>query len=663
MSKPALSTDILATRHNSTLRSRAFARIRLGFVQFRNLLERASGLGVRAMRTWRQQGLVAVLRRASEMFWHGQERTRTQDLKADERRYAEWLSQNAVTDRMRELIREDILRLEYKPKFSIVMPVFNPPLQFLRQAVQSVRAQLYEDWELCICDDGSVPRVAEELARLTHLDSRIHVVRSSTNVGISEATNQALGLATGEFIGLLDHDDLLVETALYHVAKALDQNHTLDVIYTDKDHVLENGRRVDPYFKPDWSPHTILSHNYMIHFLVFRRALLQQIGMLRKEYDGAQDYDLVLRLTEKTNRIEHISKILYSWRKHGGSNSMNPKPSAFEAGRLALEDAMRRRGLQATVERGMPIGPYKVFYALDDNPLVSIIISSRTVELLDKCSRSIRAKTTYANYELMVATNAIGNADLEAYCAQNNMRLVEVVDGFFSKMNNAAVALAEGPYIVILNDDTEVVTPRWIEELLSLCQQPDVVAVGPKLVLADGGIQFTRMVLGIRGDGVPYFFDPMAMRAPNLGPFFGFSSEVISDVTAVCGACMMVKKADFLESGAFDEQQFNICWQDMDWCIRERKRGGSILYTPYAVLVHYGSSTKQETPLLFAKDVEQANAFYRTHKHWLCHGDPFYNPNLADVYGLVQAPHFPGLEQLDLSDSLHERRHAEKFLD
>ncbi len=375
--------------------------------------------------------------------------------------------------------------------------------------------------------------------------------------------------------------------------------------------------------------------------------------------DGSQDYDLILRLTEKTDRIVHIPKVLYSWRLHRGSNSMSPRDSAFRAGQKAIENALKRRSIAGKVQMAGKFGPYKVEYDIGDIPLVSIIISTCRVDLLDKCVKSVRSNTSYVRYEILVATNLIGHEDLREYCHSNDLPLFEVEDGFYSKMNNHAARQSSGEYIVFLNDDTLVVTPGWIVELLRLCQLPEVGTVGPKLVLPDGRIQFTHMVLGIKRDGNPYFFDPFAHH--NIQFFHGFSSEVISDVTAVSGACMMIRRDLFLENGGFDEETYNLCWQDMDLCMRLRGKGYAVLYTPYAELVHYGTETKKKMNALLSKDIILANRFFDSYKADLLGGDPFFNPNLSDNLGLIEAPEFPGLTPADVIDSHYNKSYWRSY--
>lgn len=568
-------------------------------------------------------------------------------------KYQQWLDDNAITDRVRGLMGADLEYMSDKPPISFVMPVYNPPLQFLRDAIKSVQSQLYKNWELCIADDGSTHEVAQILDVFAAEDKRIRVFHSPINEGISAATNHAFELVSGEWIAMLDHDDLIAETALYYIVKELNRRPEVDIIYTDKDHVMEDGSKIDPYFKPDWSPHTILSHNYVIHLLVFRTSLIDRIPFMDSQMDGSQDYDLILRLTERAGAIGHIPKVLYSWRRHGGSNSISPQKKAFLAGQEAIKHALMRRGIEGEVKMVGDYGPYKVEYAVKTTPLVSIIISSCRVDLLSNCVQSIHDNTRYDRYEIIVTTNLLENADMREYCSANGLRLFEVRDGFFSKMNNYAARHTESEFIVFLNDDTLIITPEWLNELLMLCNLPEVGAVGPKLILRNGGIQFTRMVLGIRRDGLPYFFDPFATYQTQM--FHGFSSEVIADVTAVSGACMMMKREVFLNIGGFDEDTFNLSWQDMDLCLRLRKNGFSVLYTPYAVVIHYGTETKKEMNVLLNRDVALANEFFEANKTELWKGDPFFNPNLTDNHGLFESPIYPGLSRINCTDMHYDQ--------
>lgn len=570
--------------------------------------------------------------------------------------YSRWVARQAVTVRARERFAEQAARLRYRPLVSLLMPVYNPPLPFLREAVASVRRQVWDGWELCIADDGSQPAVASELDRLAAGDPRIKLVHLPTNRGIARATNAALAMAEGEWVGFLDHDDVLHELAILHVVRALNEDPAVDVVYTDRDHVTTMGERVSPYFKPDWSPLTILSHNFAIHFLVVRRGLLNDLGGLRPEFDGAQDFDLVLRLAERTDRVRHIPLVLYSWRIHPGSNAGVGRPAAFEAGRRAIADALSRRGVAGSVEILGERGPYRVRFALRGRPLVSIVISSRDPKMLAACTDLLRRRTSYDRYEILVATNAVGHPELRQLCQERGFRLIEVEDGFFSRMNNAAARAAGGEYVLFLNDDTEIVTSDWIEEMLGWCQQDGVTAVGPKLVHRDGRIQFTRVVMGIRRDGMPYFFDPFDMFGVTF--LHGFSSEVSAEVRAVSGGAMLVRKEDFLAHGGFDEETFAFSYQDVDWSLRAAARGGRFVYTPHAVVVHYGSVSKKLVAGMMEREIALASEFFARHREPLEGGDPFFNPNLLEPRSVVSPPRFPGLPRHPLREEPPSALHS-----
>ncbi len=399
-----------------------------------------------------------------------------------------------------------------------------------------------------------------------------------------------------------------------------------------------------------------MEHNYVIHFMVVRRTLLFELGGLRAEFDGAQDYDLVLRLAERTDRVQHIPEILYSWRQHPGSNSGMPRPAAFDAGRRAIIAALHRRGLRGTVDLVSASGPYRVHLTHQGQPLISIIISSRNPKLLRACVDTLRAKTTYRNIEVLLATNAVGDSALQATCKALGLRLVEVENGFFSRMNNAAASAARGDFLLFLNDDTEVVTPEWLETMLALCQIPGVAAVGPRLVYPNGRTQFTRIVAGIRRDGRPYFFDPFDYYGAEA--VFGFSLHVISEVLGVSGGCMLTPRQLFLDSGGFEEETFSFSYQDVDWTLRVRATGQSMVFTPHAVVVHYGQFSKKDIPDMLSREIRLANAFFTLHHARLVQGDQFWNPALLDVHGLLDPPRFPGLLSFRLPEVAPQTGHS-----
>jgi len=570
--------------------------------------------------------------------------------------YTKWLAERSLTRRACRHIELDIASFPLQPTVSLLMPVFNPPISFLRAAVASVRSQVYPHWELCITDDGSEPDVAAELTALASSDSRIRLIRSNRNEGIASATNRALSVATGALTGFLDHDDALDASALYHVVRKLVLSPELDAAYTDRDTMTADGLRIEPYFKPDWSPIGLLAHNFPIHLLVVRTTLLRRLGGLRPEFDGAQDYDLLLRLAEATDRVGHVPLPLYSWRRHAGSNAGQARPGAFDAGRRALEAALQRRGLAGRAELTGSSGPYRIRLELVERPLISIVISTRDPGLLDTCTRLLAEHTSYDHVEIVVATNAVGHSGLRELSAARGFQLVEVENGFYSRMNNVAVRAARGEMVLFLNDDTEVVTRDWIEEMLGWLALPKVAAVGPKLVYPDGRTQFTRVVMGIRRDGVPYFFDPFDYSGRAW--LDGFSLEVATEVSAVSGGCMLTPRSLFLDSGGFEEETFGFSYQDVDWALRLRGKGWRFVYTPHAMLVHRGSFSKRRLPDMMAREVGLVTEFCRQHEAELRHGDPFWSPNLLDVNGLAVPPPFPGVRPFPLAAEPIARSHS-----
>ncbi len=555
--------------------------------------------------------------------------------------YRAWLQSGEPTPRVTGKILPALVDDLTAPSISLLMPVFNPPLPFLRQAIASVASQSYPRWQLCVADDGSSSEVSSELARLARNDMRISLARSEVNTGIATATNRALAEAREGYVAFLDHDDLLDHSALETVVRALVNHPQADVAYTDRDAVTPDGRRCDPYFKPDWSPLALLSHNYAVHFLCVRRSLVEHLGGLRPEFDGAQDHDLLLRLAETTGEVLHVSRPLYSWRRHGGSNLGAPRPSSFDAGRRAILDALGRRGLGGTVELVGPAGPFRTRIRRSWEPLVSVIISSNNAPLLSHCTEVLARRTTYPKIEILIATNAVGDAGLSRLCRERGFTLVEVENGFFSAMNNVAATRARGEVLLFLNDDTEVVTPEWIEEMLGWLQLPGVAAAGPKLVYPDGRLQFSRAVMGIRSDGVPYFFDPFDhWGVPYL---HGFSLDVATEVASVSGGCMVVRREEFLDSGGFAAGEFATSYQDVDWALRIRAGGRSIVYTPHALVTHWGSFSKKRDERHLEREARIATAFFERHRGSLSRPDPYWSPNLLEPGGLMEPPRFPGL--------------------
>ena len=385
--------------------------------------------------------------------------------------YPNWLARNEVLDI--EAMTQEIATFHYQPKISIAMPVYNVEEKWLRLCIDSILNQVYTNWELCMADDASTdPNVKKILTEYQQLDERIRVVFREQNGHISEATNSALAIATGEFVALLDNDDELAINAFYEVVKVLNENPELDLIYSDEDKIDMDGNRSDPAFKPDWSPDLLLGTNYISHLGVYRRSILEEIGGFRKGYEGSQDYDLVLRFTEKTTkeRIKHIPKVLYYWRMLPTSTAVDQgsKGYAFEAGLRAVQDALVRRGINGHATHGAANGLYDVYYDIESEKLVSIIIPTKNgYKDVQRCVSSIIEKTTYQNYEIIMADNGSTDPKMHELYAEFEQQLpgrffVESIDipFNFSTINNRAAKKAHGEYLLFLNNDTEVITER-----------------------------------------------------------------------------------------------------------------------------------------------------------------------------------------------------------
>ena len=585
----------------------------------------------RPMEVLLDEGAGAFLRKTQykiQLRWRGQEalvKTPAPDGPQNlEVQYQLWVERHALTPRSISGMQAAVKGFAYTPVISVVTPVYNTDEVWLRKAIESVRAQIYPHWELCLVNDASpkasVQAVLDEYAAL---DSKVRVKHLPHNQGIAGASNHGLDLATGEFVALLDHDDELPPEALFEVAKALNDDRSLDLIYTDEDKLSPDGRRVEPFFKPDWSPDLLLSMNYITHLSVFRRSLLREIGGFRLGFDGSQDYDLLLRFVERAGRIGHIPKILYHWRKIPGSAAASPaaKPFAYEAGRQAIDDAVRRRGCEARVENVLP-GLYSVRYKLNASPLVSIIVPTRDRwVLLQQCLRSIEERTTYSRYEIIVLDNDSREAEtLSGLKAVADRWPVYQCPGpfNFSALCNFGAAQAHGEYLVFLNNDTQVVEPDWLTVMLELAQRADVGAVGARLHYPDGRIQHAGLVLGVGGAADHAF---KGLRGDVL-TYFALG-DVVRNVSAVTAACMMVPRRAFEQVGGFDER-LDVAHNDVDLCLRLRREGYLIVYTPGALLYHHESGTRgglhppKNEQLLWSRwgDVIRS-------------GDPYYNPNLT----------------------------------
>lgn len=554
----------------------------------------------------------------------------------DPQLYQKWIEkfENYNNDEMEKQIESFSLH----PKISILIPVYNVEKKWLDVCIQSIKNQSYSNWELCLADDASTKSYIRPLLEsYAENDKRIKVVFREENGHICEATNSALEIATGEYIALIDNDDEIPKNALFEVVKAINDNQNAALIYSDEDKIDEKGIRSDPAFKPDWSPDLLLGTNYISHLGVYRTDIAKEIGGFRKGYEGAQDYDFVLRFVEKIqpNQIVHISKVLYHWRMVQTSTAVNQdsKGYAFEAGRLAVADALKRRGIAGSVRHAAGNGLYDVDYQILKKEKVSIIIPTRDgYEDLKRCLASILNKTTYPNYEIIVADNGTtAPAVLELFKEYQEKLgarfIVERIDIPFnySRINNLAAKKAQGEYLLFLNNDTEVISPDWLDKMVSFCQFDRIGAVGAKLYYPNHTIQHAGVVLGLGGAaGHGHHTFPQG----DFG-YFG-RLEINVNYMAVTAACLMIKKKDFELLDGFNEELV-VAFNDVDLCIRAHevlKKENVWLHG--VELYHYESQSRgpEDTPEKKARFQKETQYMY---DKWgdLIENDPYYNPNLT----------------------------------
>ncbi len=537
------------------------------------------------------------------------------------------------------------------PLISIAVPAYKTPGVFLRQMIRSVQDQTYGNWELCIAngspEDEEMKKILRECARE---DSRIRYKNLKENLGIAGNTNEAFAMAGGEFVGLLDHDDLLAPNALYEAVKAVNKNPQADVIYTDEDKVTTDlSEHFQPHLKPDFSLDLLRSNNYICHFFIVRREILEKTGGFRKEFDGAQDHDLIFRCVEQAREIAHIPEILYHWRTHKASTADNPasKMYAFDAGKRAIEAHLDRMGVKGIVSHTKDLGFFRVKYPIQGSPLISVIIPNKDEEpTLRACIDSIREKTTYKNYEILIIENNSTSKEIFQYykelSGQENIRIFNWKKEFnYSAINNYGASKARGEYLLFLNNDVTVITPDWMEEMLGVCQRKEVGAVGVKLLYPDNTIQHAGCVIGIGGIAGHMFVDMPADRTGYL-----HKASILQDMSAVTAACMMMKRKAFEEAGGFTEE-LAVAFNDVDLCLKVRKEGYLIVYDPYAQLYHMESKTRGE------EDSEKKLRRFQTEIEYMrCHwldilknGDPYYNKNLSLTKWNYSLKPLPGRER------------------
>lgn len=542
--------------------------------------------------------------------------------------YDLWIRSQAPDAKERRRQSSEIFELQ--PKFSVVIPLYNTPKEFLKEIMDSVLNQTYSNVELCLADGSTDDTVEQYIKKHYAKEGRIRYCRLKKNRGISENTNSAIKLATGDFIVFSDHDDVLTLDAMYEMAKAVNENPAIDVIYTDEDKVNRTGTAYfAPHFKPDFSMELLRCNNYICHLFAVRRDVQELVGMLDPEYDGAQDYDFVLRCCEQARFIHHIPKVLYHWRTHPQSTAGNPasKNYAFEAGRRAVEAHYERMGIEAVVENTGMLGRYRSRFAIIGQPMVSILIPNKdNVDTLKRCLDSIKEKTTYPNYEILIIENNSVEPETEEYYRYLGERVIRYEGEFnYAAIHNFAVPYARGEYLVLLNNDTEVISENWLEEMLGICQRDTVGAVGAKLYYPDGTIQHAGVVLGLCGVASHLFVG-------SGGDKDGYAGRLVSvqDFSAVTAACMMTKRFVWGLVGGMEET-LAVAYNDIDYCMKLRQAGCQIVFTPYAELMHYESKTRglEDTEEKRQRLQKEAAIFEEKWKEQLEEGDPFYNRNLS----------------------------------
>ncbi len=549
--------------------------------------------------------------------------------------YGEWYSLTRPSEE--ELKRQREERFSYMPKFSIVIPAYKTPERYLREMLDSIVAQTYENWEVCVADGSPRGQSSERLlARYAQQDRRFKYVILGENKGISGNTNAAMDMATGDFIVLADHDDTLTPDALYECARVLVEHPSCDCMYSDEDKMdMDGGALFDPHFKPDFNPDLLCSVNYICHLFVVSHNLASRVGGFRQEYDGAQDYDFIFRCTEAAGEICHIPRVLYHWRCHKDSTASNPESKlyAFESGSRAILAHYERVGIEVEkVEKGIDYGIYHSVFKIAGNPLVSVIIPNKDHSAdLDTCLRAIEERASYKNVEFIIVENNSTQKETFEYYERiqkefSNVRVVRWEREFnYSAINNFGETFASGEYLLFLNNDTELIAGNFIEEMLGYCQRDDVGAVGARLLYQDDTIQHAGVVVGFGGIAGHTFIG--LHQAENSYFHRAMSAQ---DYSAVTAACMMTKKSLFEQVGGFSEE-LAVAFNDIDYCMKVRAAGKLVVYNPYALLYHYESKSRglEDTPEKVARFNREIKIFSEKWPDILKDGDPYYNPNLT----------------------------------
>lgn len=570
--------------------------------------------------------------------------------------YGGWIKFNEPKDA--DLKVQMKKKFKIAPKISVIVPMYKTKEKFFKELINCMKNQTYTNWELCLAD-GS-PEKNENLEKYYENDDRIKYNFLNENLGIAGNTNAAIKMATGDYIALLDHDDVLADYALYEIVYAINKFPNSEFLYSDEDKIDESGNRYDAYFKPDFAPDTLRCQNYICHFSVFKKELMEKLDGFNTGYDGAQDYDIFLRMSEitKPENIIHVPKILYHWRVHNESTAKlnsHAKNYAFEAGKKVLEDHLKRVGLEGEVSEGCIEGIYRIDYKVKGNPKVSIIIPNKDgKEILAVCINSILEKTTYNNYEIVVVENNSENDEIfeyykeliknekikvvnyntgkiikdesEASLEYTNNNRIKVKPGFnYSAVINCGVRNADGEYVIQLNNDTELITANWIELILGFLQRPDIGALGAKLYFPDETIQHAGIIVGIGGIAGNRF-----KSIPKSGHGYFAKESMIENLSAVTGACLATPKSIYEEVGWMDEN-LAVAFNDVDFCLKIREKGYLVVYNPFVEFWHYESKSRgqENTPEKIKRFQGEICTFERRWPEILDSGDPYYNINLS----------------------------------
>ncbi len=519
--------------------------------------------------------------------------------------------------------------------FSVLVPLYNTPLVFLNELIGSLKDQTYRRWELCFADgsDADHADVGKLCRRLTAGDTRIRYSRLPKNMGISENTNACLRMATGDYFVLLDHDDLLHPSALYYMAEAINRTDA-DLLYSDE--TTFSKHPTDAYFhhyKPDFSPDLLRSINYICHLTVFSRTLQETVGYFRSDYDGSQDYDMILRLSEQAKRIVHIPRLLYFWRAHAASvaGDISAKPYVLDAAKRAIAEHLKRVNLPGEVLDGPVISTYRIAYALKGTPKISIIIPNKDhLTDLQRCLSSVYSLSTYPNFEIIIVENGSEKSETFDYYTEqtnlhSNLRVVTWSKGFnFSAICNFGAEMADGQYLVMLNNDIEIITPDWLEQLLMYAQRDDVGAVGAKLYYPDDTIQHAGVILGVGG-----LAGHSHKGRDRKDSGYVNRAVLVQDLSAVTAALMMIPKKVFDEVTGFDPG-YAVAFNDVDLCMKIRQKGYNIVFTPFCEAYHCESKSRglEDSDEKIARFNSEVDRFMERWSAEVSAGDPYYNPNL-----------------------------------